>query len=368
MRELTADLLVGRWSTGGSTRLRAAGRSRRRGRRGVRPPRRPDPAGPGPPRGGGRPHGRRLRQGDRADRGLPGHLRPGALRVLGGLYDAKLDHQPVLAITESQEIRLLGTSFKQELALETAFDDVADYNVRVNVPVQIPAVVDIGIGHALARGTVSHITFPPGLEDTAAETSPWMLMPTGTRPPPRCSRPVPGCRPRPTCAGPPRCSTRGRVALLVGAGGLEAGGAAGGGRRRGRAGGQVPARQGGRARRPPADHRLHRRARDPAPPRRPWRAPTPCCWSGPASPGRPTCPTRPASGPSRSRPTRPASAAPGHRGHPARGRRRDPGGAAAAAVAPGRPRVPGVGPGRHGQLAATPGRNDRPATSSSPST
>src|SRR6266498_3459822 len=55
---------------------------------------------------------------------------PGALRLLGGLYDAKLDHQPVLAITESQEIRLLGTSFRQELALETAFDDVADYNVR----------------------------------------------------------------------------------------------------------------------------------------------------------------------------------------------------------------------------------------------
>ncbi|MFL6102352.1 MAG: thiamine pyrophosphate-binding protein, partial [Actinomycetes bacterium] len=108
---------------------------------------------------------------------------PGALRLLGGLYDAKLDHQPVLAVTESQEIRLLGTSFRQELALEAAFDDVADYNVRVNVPVQIPAVVDIGIGHALARGTVSHITFPPGLEETAVETSPWMLTtPTGTPP------------------------------------------------------------------------------------------------------------------------------------------------------------------------------------------
>ena len=77
---------------------------------------------------------------------------PGALRLLGGLYDAKLDHQPVLAITESQEIRLLGTSFKQELALEAAFDDVADYNVRVNVPVQIPAVVSI---HWLVSAAVS---------------------------------------------------------------------------------------------------------------------------------------------------------------------------------------------------------------------
>jgi pyruvate dehydrogenase (quinone) len=148
---------------------------------------------------------------------------PGALRLLGGLYDAKLDHQPVLAITESQEIRLLGTSFEQELALETAFDDVADYNVRVNVPVQIPAVVDIGIGHALARGTVSHITFPPGLEETAAETSPWMLMPTGTPPTAPLFTAGPGVPPEADLRRAAEVLNQGaRVALLVGAGGLEA--------------------------------------------------------------------------------------------------------------------------------------------------
>ena len=238
---------------------------------------------------------------------------PGALRLLGGLYDAKLDHQPVLAITESQEIRLLGTSFKQELALEAAFDDVADYNVRVNVPVQIPAVVDIGIGHALARGTVSHITFPPGLEDTAAETSPWMLTtPTGTPPTAPLFTAGPGVPPDADLKRAADVLNHGdRVALLVGAGGLEAreellavADAVAG------AGGQVPARQGGRPRRPPVHHRLHRGARDPAVRGGPRGAPTPCCWSGPASRGRPTCPTRPRSGPSRSRPTRPASAAP----------------------------------------------------------
>jgi pyruvate dehydrogenase (quinone) len=149
---------------------------------------------------------------------------PGALRLLGGLYDAKLDHQPVLAITESQEIRLLGTSFQQELALESAFDDVADYNVRVNVPVQIPAVVDIGIGHALARGTVSHITFPPGLEDTAAETSPWMLTtPTGTPPTAPLFTAGPGVPPDADLRRAADVLNQGsRVALLVGAGGLEA--------------------------------------------------------------------------------------------------------------------------------------------------
>jgi pyruvate dehydrogenase (quinone) len=149
---------------------------------------------------------------------------PGALRLLGGLYDAKLDHQPVLAVTESQEIRLLGTSFRQELALEEAFDDVADYNVRVNVPVQIPAVVDIGIGHALARGTVSHITFPPGLEDTAVETSPWMLMtPTGSTPTAPLFTAGPGVPPEADLARAADVLNQGtRVALLVGAGGLEA--------------------------------------------------------------------------------------------------------------------------------------------------
>jgi pyruvate dehydrogenase (quinone) len=149
---------------------------------------------------------------------------PGALRLLGGLYDAKLDHQPVLAVTEGQEIRLLGTSFQQELQLDKAFDDVADYNVRVNVPVQIPAVVDIGVGHALARGTVSHITFPPELEEVAAETSPWVLMtPTGTPPTAPLFTAGPGVPPDVDLNRAAEVLNQGdRVALLVGAGGLEA--------------------------------------------------------------------------------------------------------------------------------------------------
>jgi pyruvate dehydrogenase (quinone) len=149
---------------------------------------------------------------------------PGALRLLGGLYDAKLDHQPVMAITESQEIRLLGTSFQQELELEKAFEDVADYNVRVNVPVQIPAVVDIGIGHALAKGTVSHVTFPPGLEEAALETSPWVLMtPSGTPPTAPLFTAAPGLPPDGDLHRAAEVLNEGgRVALLVGAGGLEA--------------------------------------------------------------------------------------------------------------------------------------------------
>src|ERR687883_1229546 len=85
---------------------------------------------------------------------------PGGVHLLNGLYDAKLDHQPVLAITGMQETSVLGTGYQQEVHLERLFDDVADYDVMVHVPVQIPTVVDLAVKHALARRTVSHITIP----------------------------------------------------------------------------------------------------------------------------------------------------------------------------------------------------------------
>jgi Thiamine pyrophosphate enzyme, N-terminal TPP binding domain len=132
---------------------------------------------------------------------------PGAIHLMNGLYDAKLDHQPVLAITESHETRLLGTGFEQVLCLDQVLGDVADYNVRVHVPVQIPAVVDIGIGHAMARGTVSHITLPWNLEP-AAEPGPWMAVTAFAPTPCWWSAPTSPTRPTPrgggTTAGPGR--------------------------------------------------------------------------------------------------------------------------------------------------------------------
>jgi pyruvate dehydrogenase (quinone) len=148
---------------------------------------------------------------------------PGAIHLLNGLYDAKLDHQPVLAITESQETRLLGTGFEQELCLDEVLADVADYNVRVHVPVQIPAVVDIGIGHAIARGTVSHITFPWNLEPAAAESSPWMVMTASTPPTAPVFVPAPGLPPSEDLERAAAVLNAGdRVAMLVGIGGTGA--------------------------------------------------------------------------------------------------------------------------------------------------
>src|SRR6201999_2308874 len=59
---------------------------------------------------------------------------PGAIHLLNGLYDAKLDHAPVLAITGMQESQMLGTGYQQEVALEKLFIDVAEYNEMIRGP------------------------------------------------------------------------------------------------------------------------------------------------------------------------------------------------------------------------------------------
>ncbi len=98
---------------------------------------------------------------------------PGGIHLLNGLYDAKLDHQPVLAITGMQETQLLGTGYQQEVHLEKLFIDVAEYDVMVRVPGHIPTLVDMAVRRALAHRTVSHITFPNDLQVADAEASPW---------------------------------------------------------------------------------------------------------------------------------------------------------------------------------------------------
>jgi pyruvate dehydrogenase (quinone) len=98
---------------------------------------------------------------------------PGGLHLVNGLYDAKLDHVPVLAITGIQATTQLGTGYQQEVHLDRLFMDLAEYNAMVHVPVQIPSLVDIAVRTALSRKTVSHITFPVDLQEADPEASPW---------------------------------------------------------------------------------------------------------------------------------------------------------------------------------------------------
>src|SRR5262245_12133366 len=74
---------------------------------------------------------------------------PGGLHLLNGLYDAKLDHQPVLAITGMQATSQLGTGFQQEVHLDRVFADVAVYNQMFHAPASIPALVDVAVRSAL---------------------------------------------------------------------------------------------------------------------------------------------------------------------------------------------------------------------------
>src|SRR3989442_15641036 len=75
---------------------------------------------------------------------------PGGLHLINGLYDAKLDHVPVLAITGMQATTLLGTFFQQEVHLDRVFADVAEYNAVVQVPVSIPTLVDNAVRTAMS--------------------------------------------------------------------------------------------------------------------------------------------------------------------------------------------------------------------------
>ncbi|MGI8609130.1 MAG: thiamine pyrophosphate-dependent enzyme [Candidatus Dormibacteria bacterium] len=98
---------------------------------------------------------------------------PGGIHLLNGLYDAKLDHQPVLALTGMQETQLLGTGYQQEVHLEKLYEDVAEYDAMVLVPVQIPTLVDIAVKTSLAHRTVSHITFPVDIQLADADLNPY---------------------------------------------------------------------------------------------------------------------------------------------------------------------------------------------------
>ncbi|HTW07186.1 MAG TPA: thiamine pyrophosphate-dependent enzyme, partial [Acidimicrobiales bacterium] len=98
---------------------------------------------------------------------------PGAIHLLNGLYDAKLDHMPVLALTGLQETQMLGTGYQQEVATDRLFMDVAEYNQVVMVPAQLPTVVDIAVRHALAHRCVSHLTVPNDVQVADAGAAPF---------------------------------------------------------------------------------------------------------------------------------------------------------------------------------------------------
>jgi pyruvate dehydrogenase (quinone) len=94
---------------------------------------------------------------------------PGGIHLLNGLYDAKLDGQPVLAITGLPYHDLNDTFTQQDVALDRLFMDVAAYNTRVMGPTHVENVVELACRTAIAYRKVAHIAFPTDIQDMKAE-------------------------------------------------------------------------------------------------------------------------------------------------------------------------------------------------------
>jgi pyruvate dehydrogenase (quinone) len=94
---------------------------------------------------------------------------PGATHLLTGLYDAKLDHMPVLAICGQAESTVRGGSYQQELNLDRMFADVAEYVQEVSTPPQLPHVIDRAIRLALARRGPSVVIIPKDVQEQPFE-------------------------------------------------------------------------------------------------------------------------------------------------------------------------------------------------------
>src|SRR5438045_1434594 len=85
---------------------------------------------------------------------------PGAIHLLNGLYDAKLDQAPVLAITGMTYHDLVGTHYQQDVNTDYLFQDVALFNQRVMGPAHVVNLADLALRTALTDRGVAHLHFP----------------------------------------------------------------------------------------------------------------------------------------------------------------------------------------------------------------
>ena len=90
---------------------------------------------------------------------------PGGLHLLNGLYDAKLEGQPVLAITGHHFHDLIDTHAQQDISLDRVFADVAVYNTRVMGASHVESVADLACRTAFAYRGVAHINFPVDIQE-----------------------------------------------------------------------------------------------------------------------------------------------------------------------------------------------------------
>jgi pyruvate dehydrogenase (quinone) len=98
---------------------------------------------------------------------------PGASHLLTGLYDARMDHQPVLALVGQQARTALGAHYQQELDLQSMFKDVAGAFVQqAAAPAQVRHLIDRGVRTAIAERKVAALIFPSDLQEMPYEDPP----------------------------------------------------------------------------------------------------------------------------------------------------------------------------------------------------
>lgn len=98
---------------------------------------------------------------------------PGAIHLLNGLYDAKMDHQPVVAIVGQQATTAIGAAYQQEVDLQTLFKDVASaYLVTVASPAAVRHCIDRAMRIAIAERTVTTLIIPSDIQQAPAVESP----------------------------------------------------------------------------------------------------------------------------------------------------------------------------------------------------
>jgi pyruvate dehydrogenase (quinone) len=98
---------------------------------------------------------------------------PGAIHTLNGLYDAKMDHQPVVAIVGQSATTAIGSQYQQEVDLQSLFKDVAsEYCVTVMSPKAVRHCVDRALRIAIDQRTVTCLIFPKDLQEEKAVPEP----------------------------------------------------------------------------------------------------------------------------------------------------------------------------------------------------
>ncbi|MCK1317321.1 thiamine pyrophosphate-requiring protein [Bradyrhizobium sp. 23] len=145
---------------------------------------------------------------------------PGAIHLLNGLYDAKMDHVPVVALVGQQARSAIGASYQQEVDLQVLFQDVAEYVAQASVPEQVRHLIDRAVRIADNKRAVTCVILPKDVQELDYQDPPLAHGATHTG----IGYAEPAKQPRDDLvrAAAEILNNGSKVAMLVGAGALDA--------------------------------------------------------------------------------------------------------------------------------------------------